>query len=265
MNQREVDAFFEELAEQFVILDAKQQRQFTKSVGGIRLSVLDVLEKYADENGVIPASKRAQAIRALDAIEQQLFTTMSVALQAILVETATWTIGQVNTYFARNMSAKAQADMVESVVKSVVSRREPADDLQLSDRLYRLSGDLTDDFRKTVRSSISRKQNIAKTGREIKDAVDSKEWHYKQLSGSESPVTYRKAIGEIAKKSDQVKAVRLHAGVKRSRICLGLSKENRHGLGAGVFLPEKDDDIYSPHPKCTSFLTYELTDEEDGA
>ncbi|EUJ44404.1 hypothetical protein [Paenilisteria rocourtiae] len=262
MNQREVNEFFEDLAAQFVILDEKQQRRFTKSVDNIRLEVLDVLETYADENSVIPASRRAQVLRAFDTIEQQLYATMSVVLQAILVETATWTIEKVNKYLARNMDAEAQADLVQAVVKNVVSRREPADELQLSDRLYRLSGDLTDDFRKTVRLSISRKQTINKTGREIKAAVDSREWHYKQLSGSESPVTYRKAIGEIAKKSEQVKAVRLHAGVKRSRICLGLSKENRHGLGAGVFLPEKDDDIYSPHPKCTSFLTYELTNEE---
>ncbi|MBC1286881.1 hypothetical protein HB818_14040 [Listeria booriae] len=261
MTQNEVDEFFEELARQFIVLDAKQQRQFTRSIESIRLEVLDVLDQYADKDGIIPANKRARALRALDEIEQQLYSTMSLALTAILVETATWTIDKVTKHFARNMSATNRADMVDLVVKEVKLRREK-DGLQLDDRLYRLSGDLTDEFRKTVRQSVVHKSPASKVSREIKQVIDDKRWHYQQLSGSESPVTYRKMIGKIAKKSAQVKGVRLHAGVKRSRICVGLSRENRHGLGAGVFLPELDEDIYSPHPRCTSFLTYELTDEE---
>lgn len=265
-NQQKLNEIFEKLARGYRKLNAEQQAFAIKEIDRVRGEIADLLADYAGKDGKIKRTRLNRLLRDLDQIEKLIREHGTTALDEIIRESSAYATTNINADIKKAIGIKAvasaQFERINKDVFEYVIHRFGDDGLILSDRVWRLSGDIRDEISKTLRADIIRGESISTMIANIRKVQENETWKIRRLVVTEGNTAYRTATSYNAERSDVVKGVKLHRGKANvaTHQCTILSKENRYGLGVGVFKPT-DSEIYNPHPNCTSFLTYELDDK----
>lgn len=259
-NQAQLDAIFERLSTQYGKLNARQQQYAIKEIGRIRGELADLLADYAGSDGIIKRTRINRLMRDLDDIEKQIRKYGTVALDEIITESAAWTTTKVNGALNTTIGAAVTASVADRINRDVfryVTKRYGDDGLILSDRIWSTAADIREEMSAVLRSGIIRGEGVSTMIPKIRRVHDNETWKIRRLVATEGTAAYRTATAYNAERSDVVEWVKLIPGVKQSEGCVSLASEDRYGEGAGIFKPT-DSEIYSPHPNCTSYLTYVL-------
>lgn len=255
-SQADIDRIFKRLEREYNALNEKQQAYAIREIGRVRGELADMLADFADDDGTIKRRRIAMVLRELDEIETSLRERGTVALETVIKQSSEWTTRKITKAIGISLSKSAFDRVNEHVIKYVV-KRFGEDGLVLSDRIWGLSGEIRDELSSVIRSSLIRGDGINAMIPRIRRVYENETWKIRRLARNESVTAHRAAISYNARESDVVKWVKFHAGVKRSEACVALARENRYGIGPGVFKPT-DTDIWMPHVNCTSYISYIL-------
>ena len=255
-SQADIDRIFKRLEREYNALNEKQQAYAIREIGRVRGELADMLADFADDDGTIKRRRIAMVLRELDEIETSLRERGTVALETVIKQSSEWTTRNITKAVGISLSKSAFDRVNEYVIKYVV-KRFGEDGLVLSDRIWGLSGEIRDELSSVIRSSLIRGDGINAMIPRIRRVYENETWKIRRLARNESVTAHRAAISYNARESDVVKWVKFHAGVKRSEACVTLAREDRYGIGPGVFKPT-DTDIWMPHVNCTSYISYIL-------
>lgn len=255
-SQADIDRIFKRLEREYNAFNEKQQAYAIREIGRVRGELADMLADFADDDGTIKRRRIAMVLRELDEIETSLRERGTVALETVIKQSSEWTTRKITKAIGISLSKSAFDRVNEHVIKYVV-KRFGEDGLVLSDRIWGLSGEIRDELSSVIRSSLIRGDGINAMIPRIRRVYENETWKIRRLARNESVTAHRAAISYNARESDVVKWVKFHAGVKRSEACVALAREDRYGIGPGVFKPT-DTDIWMPHVNCTSYISYIL-------
>lgn len=242
-------------------LNKKQQAYAIREIGRVRGELAELLADFSDEDGVIKRQRAARVLRELDEIEKSLRTHGTIALDKIIEESSEWTTGKVSKALGISMTAANFDRINEHVVKYVI-KRHGDDGLVLSDRIWGLSGEIRDEIATVIRSNIIKGEGINAMIPQIRKVYENETWKIRRLARTEGVTAHRAATSYNAQASDIVKWVKFHDGTcgrkdHHKHKCYKLAKRDPHGQGAGIYKPT-DTEIWSPHPNCTSSISYVL-------
>lgn len=268
-KQEQFDAVLAKLAEDYGKLNAKQQEFAIKEIDRIRLEISDLLSDYAESDGTIKKRRLNSLLRELERIEKLVREAGVAALGAVATETAAFATTALSGAFISIAGTQAITgvafDRINKHTFNYVTKRFGEDGLVLSDRVWNLAGDQRAELSKVLRSGIIKGESVNTMTANVRKVYDNETWKIRRLVITEGNTANRAATAFNAAESDVVKGVKIndrpgHNNHEKHR-CYTLANEDRYGWGAGIF-KTSDTEIYSPHPNCTSYLTYVLDDEE---
>jgi hypothetical protein len=268
-KQSELDAALEKLAGDYQNLNDKQIDFAIKEIARVRADISDILADYADKDGIIKRERLARLLRELDEVEALVRGYGTTAMDAIIKETSVFTTVGANLAIAGVLGAgamaSAQLERLNRDVFEYVVKRFGEDGLILSDRVWRLSGDMRDELSKVLRADILRGEAVSTMIANVRQVHDNDTWKIKRLVVTEGNTAYRAATSMNAERSDIVQWVKINESGRRHRhhpshMCYKLARQDNYGQGAGIFKPS-DSQIYMPHPNCSSFITYVIDEE----
>jgi hypothetical protein len=264
-NQSELDEIMRKIAQDYGKLNEKQQEFAIKEFGRIRSEIAELLADYEDDAGGIKRQRLAKLLRDLEAIEANVRNSGIVTLQAVIDETSAFATNAINGALIDIAGAAAISggvmDRVNSDVARYVASRFGEDGLVLSDRVWNVAGDIRDEVSKTLRAGIIRGESVSKLIKRVRTVHDNETWKIRRLVVTEGNTAYRTATSYNAERSDVVKGVKIndrpgHNNHTKHK-CYTLAQRDPYGMGEGIYKPG-DSEIFSPHPNCTSFITYVL-------
>lgn len=259
-NEQKLAQIFRQLASEHITLTKRQEEFAIKEIGRIRGELAEILAEYSDSDGIVKRNRIGTLMRELDTIESHMREYGNGALDDIITESSDWTVGKINGALTNIVGSSVLASQFDTINREVfryVTKRFAPDGLVLSDRVWALSADIREQLSSVIRSSIIRGESVNTLIPKIRQVYDNETWKIRRLAATESNVAYRAATASSAKNSGIVEYVKLTAGRKRSRRCVELASADPYGLGTGIYRPG-DSIIYSPHPNCTSYITYVL-------
>ena len=249
-NQADLDRIFKKMEKDFGKLNKRQQAYAVREIGRVRGELADMLAEHADSSGVISRRRAGMVLRELDAIEESLRKKGTIAVEHIAKESSEFTSRAIGLGLMAN-----QFDRVNEHVIKYILKRQAADGLVLSERVWDLSGEIRDELATVIRSGIIKGEGINSMIPKLRKVYDNESWKIRRLARNESLMAHRAAVSYNAQESDVVKWVEFHAGVKRSPECVALENEDRYGKGRGIYKPS-DTDIWQPHVNCTGYISY---------
>ncbi|MCQ4363056.1 hypothetical protein KQR54_18325 [Mycobacterium gordonae] len=279
MSERKLNGLFAKMSGAFKRTVTHQQTVVSAEIGKTRLQVVDIVASYAKNDDTISRSRLNALLRDLEGVEKDIRSATNRSLLTVMKDSADQAFsgvsGALKAVFGASVAAFSSAKVTASSFLSPLTGKSPTgkniaaylaertgtDGLRLSDRVWNISADHRDAIGRILRRGILRGDSIARMTRDITEVYGVEDWKARRLVVTESNAAFRTAIGYEAERLDFVRGLRLQPGTKHSRACVTLAAEDRHGMGAGIFLPS-DTDIYNPHPNCTSVLTFVLIDEE---
>ena len=277
-NERKLNELLADLHEAYLATNADMSDKVAADIAQTRLQVVDLIEEYANKDDKISRSRVNTLLRDLEAIEREIRNVAESALTGAMKDSAEAGYADAMNAFQRALGLSADFVLTAKVAQSVVlptldgkapsprnlaeylAQRTGPDGLTLSDRVWQFAGDQRAEMGNVLRRGIIRGDTTSKMVRDIRMVYETEAWKARRLALTEANTAYRTAIGYTAEKSKFVRALRLIPGRKQSEKCVAKASEDRHGMGAGIFLPS-DTDIYSIHPQCTAFTQYILTEE----
>ncbi|EBF5746768.1 hypothetical protein FHZ98_13305 [Listeria monocytogenes] len=261
-----IEDFFIELAREFKQLNNVHAATALKNIESIKYDVIDILSKYAESDGTIHRSKNAKIMRELDKLFPEFNADINETIREVIEETASWTTDKLFKYFAVTYGVALVANSAkESIKSSIVNdafKYKWENGLTLHDSTFWLSRSLHDAIRISV--NINSKKGFQEAVKGVNKALEKERWRTENIIRSDGPNTYRRAIIENGKRSKYVKGWHITEGIHRSPKCVALANADHYGMGRGNYPEETTFSIESPHPRCTSFLTYIMTAREDG-
>ena len=264
-NQEKLDGILAKLSADYRKLNAEQQAFAIKEIARVRGDISDILADFAEKDGTIKRQRLSRLLRELDEVEKLVREYGTTAMDAIIKDTSNFAVAGANAglvAIGAKAVTSAQLERLNRDIFEYVVKRFGEDGLVLSDRVWRLSGDMRDELSKTLRAGILRGESVNTMIANIRKVHDNETWKIKRLVVTEGNTAYRAATAMNASRSDVVKALRVHRGRanRPDHRCTILEHTDRHGMGAGLFLPS-DGDIYNMHVNCTGYLTYELDEK----
>lgn len=264
-NQEKLDGILEKLAHDYHKLNAKQQAFAVKEIARVRGDLADLLSDFSASDGTIKRQRLTRLLRELAEVEELARKYSTTAMDTIIKESSEFAVSGANTALAAAVGARATTvahiERLNRDVAQYVFKRFGEDGLVLSDRVWRLSGDMRDELSKVIRSDILKGEAVSTMIANVRQVHDNETWKIKRLVVTEGNTAYRAATAMNADRSEVVTAVRVHRGAanRPEHRCTQLEKTDRYGLGAGLFKPT-DAEIYQMHVNCTGYLTYELNE-----
>ncbi len=260
-SQTELDRMLAKMTKDYAALNKKQQADAIRNIGRVKGEMSYLLTDYADNEGIIDRRRISRVMRDMDGIERIIREDSSESFDKIIEDTAEWTTAKIVTALGVAWSVGYIMRTNERISTSVENRR-CSDLLQLSDRVWDLSGGMRDELTQVVRSSIIRGESVSQMIPKIRRVHDNETWKIRRIAVTEGNTAYRKGTAYNASQSGSIKWVQLHDGTCGHRDhfrhkCYELVNEDWYGQGAGIFKPS-DDEILSPHPNCTSYISYVL-------
>lgn len=265
-RQAELERLLEELAEDFAELTEKQQQKLADNIRKtLSSSMADLLAKYAESDGTIKRQKITQVLRDLQTIEDEVRTQMLAEIEAIIEESASFAIDNRNEIFLTVLGVAlialaSERKAIAGAVTKRVMRQQGDDLLTLSDRVWNLAGDMRAELTKVVRADILKAEAVSTMIRNVRAVHDNETWKIRRLVVNESNVSYRKATGESAHKSEVVTAIKLNDNGFRHRNhreheCHKLANADDYGLGRGIYPTSERSRLEQPHTQCSSYIT----------
>ncbi|MBO0962018.1 hypothetical protein J1P26_20135 [Neobacillus sp. MM2021_6] len=262
-NQEKLDDIFKKLTVGYKKLNKDQIAFAIKEISRVRGDLADILADYAGKDGVIKKQRLSRLLRELDEVEVLIREYGTTAMDAIIRDSAVFASTGINVGLAA-IGAKvvAQMERLNRDVFEYVVKRFGEDGLVLSDRVWRLSGDMRDNLSKVIRTDILKGESVSTMIANIRRVHENETWKIKRLVVTEGNTAYRTATAMNASRSEVVTALRVHRGLanRPEHRCTQLEKLDRYGMGPGLY-PPTDQEIYKMHVSCTGFLTYELNED----
>lgn len=264
-NQAKLDAIFARLSTQYGKLNEKQQAFAIREIGRVRGELADLLADYAGSDGIIKRTRINRLMRDLDDIEAQIRKYGTVALDEIIRDSADWTTTKINGALNTTIGAAVTATTFDRINRDVfryVTNRFSDDGLVLSDRVWSTAVDIREEISGVLRSGIIRGEGVSTMIPKIRKVHDNETWKIRRLVQTEGSTAYRTATAYNAERSRVTQWVKLNDRPGRHKNheahrCYELAHTDKYGQGDGIYKPT-DSEIYSPHPMCTSFITYVL-------
>jgi hypothetical protein len=266
-KQEQLDDIMWQIAVDCGKLNAKQQEFAIKEVGRARSEIAELLTEY-EEDGTVKRARLTRLLRDLETVEANVRKYGTVTMNQIVEESSAYTTTAVGGALTNVIGAAAVSgivvDKVNKDVLKYVIKRFGDDGLVLSDRIWNIAGDLRDELSKTLRAGIIRGESVSSLMKRVREVHDNEAWKIRRLVVTEGNTAHRVATSYNAQRSSVVKGVKLndrpgHNNHTKHR-CFTLANADHYGMGIGVYKPS-DSEIFQPHPNCTSYITYVLTDK----
>lgn len=270
-TEAEVNDKLDEAMERYLRQNRRMQNGAISEVDEARKEVLDILLKYAGEDGKIDKAKVRKILREIEQLDNGMQDDLIAQVEGTIDETTDTAIK--STLVA--LGALVAAGLISrSLLKERVKQRMSEvgkDGITTEQRIRDMTGGILDHARTVIRSGVLRGDSVTKINRDLTKAFEKNEWKIRRLIMTEGMHAYRESIADMAKdlKSEGViKAVRIvdnrgrHPNHKRHE-CYRLAEQDKYGWGKGVYRPE-DTFIYNPHPQCTAYYRFILVDELKG-
>lgn len=242
----------------------KQIRKIKRVARSQLAEVQDLISSYADKDGKIDRRRMNKLLRELDAVERDIRDEVMESLEDFADETSERSAKKIAGLLGITASS-AYLSRIRKQVRRDVINSKGEDGLRLRDRVWSVSGNIRDELTKTIRQSVRRGEPVTDIIGKAKDAYDGELWKMDRIVRTEGLTAFRSAVLESARRKDGKPGwVRFHEGTcgrpdHYTHNCYELEREDRHGMGKGVF-KTSDKDILRPHPNCTSWITF-LDDE----
>jgi hypothetical protein len=271
-RQALLNSLLRESAEQYKGISARHQRFAMREIDRIRLELIELLMKYADKDNRIAINRLTALLRELERLQEQTRRTLEESIRDGIVQSANYGVDSGLTALRSALTGTteaaivaAQFDYINDRVFQYVVNRFGSDGLVLSDRVWNLSREQYNEIEAVIRSGIVTGSSVNKLVAQVRKVYDNETWKIRRLVVTEGNTAYRTASAYLAQESRVVKGLRIHRGRanRPNHRCTQLEKIDRYGLGIGVYLPT-DPEVLNPHPNCTSYVTYELTEVNNG-
>jgi hypothetical protein len=263
--QERFDEIMRKIAQDYSSLNAKQQEFAIKEFGRIQAEITVLLIDYEGGDGTIKRQRLTKLLRDLETIEANVRKNGMISLQTIIAETSAFTTSAIGGALTDIVGAAAIGgvvmDRINTDVAKYVVNRFGEDGLVLSDRVWNVSGEIRDEMSKTLRSGIIRGESVSSLIKRVRTVHDNETWKIRRLVVTEGNTAHRAATSYNAERSEVVKGIKIndrpgHNNHTKHK-CYLLAQEDPYGMGKGVYKPG-DSQIFSPHPNCTSYITYVL-------
>lgn len=254
----------EDIYEDHETFNDKQRNKIKKAAKGQLVDLQSLISSYADKDGKIDRRRMNKLIRDLDGIERGLRDELMGSLEDFTDETSEWSAKKLAGVFGITASAAYLSRIRKQVRKDVISRKG-TDGLRLKDRVRTVSGNIQDEVTKVIRQSVTRGVSATEIINKVREKYEKELWKVDRITRTEGHTAFRSAVMENSRTEDGNPGwVLFHEGTcgrpdHHTHNCYDLQRENRHGMGNGIF-KTSDKDILTPHPNCTSWIT--LLDEE---
>lgn len=299
MSQRQLNRELTNLYEALEETLPRNNNRVIRVADRSRLTVSDILSKYANADGKIPKGKMSAVIKEVESVEGEIYRDIRVELQAVLqgyadstavgiAEAILLTLGVASLIEFTKLSGSIATEGVDlastmfnvltgstykgfadSTRESAFNRKGTEDDKRLNDRLKGISkalrDEITDTLRKSIRNGEVTTEITRKVGRKFKDLS----WRLKTIVETEALFVMRHGISKFAELSGVAKGLKIvdypHGDPKahRRHECYIYNNRDEHGLGEGVY-PVGTKKIKNPHPRCRSTLHIILKDSLKG-
>lgn len=240
---------------------ANKVKDVIANVGNVRNYISDLLAKYAGYNDTVSKSSITKILRDLDGAEKLMRDYGNESLSKAVRDSVDFTLNGNNVAFKESFGSplisSGKSDVKDEVTDYIITRIE-TDGLTLSDRIWNVSGVIRDAIATQLRADIIKGNSVSAMIKNVRNIYDNETWMIKRLVVTEMNTACRMTTAKSVERSKVADWVRIvengerHPNHKRHE-CYLLAREDRYGQGAGVFKPT-DDEIYSPHPQCSSFL-----------
>lgn len=267
-TEEEVNKKLDDAMEKYMRENERLQRNAVSEVDGVRKDIIDTLEENVDGNDKISKTKVRKILKKLDSIEDAINERMEEAIVKTLEKSSDkavkWSVAALGSLIAAD--AISGGKVRKKVRESVLGRKSLKDNI-MSDRIESLSGSIIDSVRSDIRYEVRKGSSPTKINRVIKKSFKKNEWKIQRMVMTEGYNAYRYTIGEIAKQTDAIEAVKIIDNRGRhpyheTHECYRLAEQDKYGWGKGIYRPE-DDFIYFPHPQCTAYYQYILKDDDN--
>ena len=261
-----------------------------------RLTVADVLAKYADSTGKIPKNKTTAVVAELSVIQGSIYSDINAELRSAISDSAEDAVVSTAGVIAAVIGvlavikfaglSKAIAEFGPKVVAQVlfsaltgfsflgfikavadsVFNRKADDGKQLNDRLHEVAKTLHDDVTETIRKSIQNSEGVPVIIRKVKQKFREVNNRLNTIVETESLNAYRQALAWFAEKSGLVSALKIvdyphgDPAEHRRHECYIYAHMDEYGLGEGIY-PVSTRKIRHPHPRCRSTLHFILDEK----
>lgn len=270
-TEADINLRLDEAQERYFRENRRMQNGSVSEVSSVRLEILDILERHADEDGVIGKERIQLILRELGEAEDVFEQTLMQSIEETIDKTTERAISDsmiaAGALFTLSVFA---ASRIRNRVRSSIIEHIASDNMSLYDRLWRLTGGLFDEIRTDIRVGILQGRSIISISRAISRTIRRGEWRIRRIVMTEGYNAYRGVIGGVAEEvgPEVVKAVRIHDDIGRRahpdvhhhHECYRLAEQDMYGWGKGVYRPQ-DYFIYRPHPNCTAYFRFVLATE----
>ena len=226
-----------------------------------REQILMILDRYINKDGSINKSKLRRILEETDGISAAQARGLYEGTEEGMSKAAKATAA----FLLANVGAITKAAELDA--ESAVALKRWADGLNLRDRTKILAGKHSDEIRNIIRRGVYKGETTDALRNKIRDYYDGEEWQIDRIVESEVYNTHRLQFGHTARENG-VQWVQFNEYFPASKNrenheCFTYAREDNYGLGAGIFHID-DDKIYSPHPRCTGYLSIPTNLDTEG-
>ena len=213
---------------------------------------LDMLDRYTTKDGTISRQKLTTLFDRLDILSSQNGSKIYDRTEEGMITSANITVAFLLLNIGQ-IKKRAALD-----VRKEVALNKWIGDINLRDRTVLLAGQFSDDIRNIVRRGVYFETPVADIRKQIQEYYTGEEWKLDRIVESELYNTHRLQFGKTAEENG-IEYVKFNEFFPESKNrinheCYTYAREDNYGLGEGIF-KVTDDKIYSPHPRCTGYLT----------
>lgn len=218
----------------------------------ITYDILDLLDRYASKDGTINRQKLSSLFDRLDTLTyqqgEQLFENTGNGMSTTAKITVAFLVMNIG-----RIKKRAVLD-----IQKEVALAKWIGDINLRDRTVLLAGQYSDDIRNIIRRGAYFETPIADIRKQVQEYYKGEDWKLDRIVESELYNTHRLQFGKTAEENG-IEYVQFNEYFPASKNrenheCYTYAREDNYGLGEGIF-KVTDDKIYSPHPRCTGYLT----------
>lgn len=264
-----------ELAKDVEKLDEQQQERVLDVLAGISGAFIASLPDYAqkkvvkiiDENGATHTHNRSQIkttqlrklVKVLDDLERTYSNTLYESTIRAMTEAMELTVEHLSS--VKGMDVKVDVDVDKELGKKVT-----IGDKTLEQRVNVVGSNTVSDVRKAIRKGVLAGEDVDDIVSNIRKAFDSTDWQVRRVVESEIYNAYRYQFGKMSD-ANGFDWIRIHESfprhpARRKHACYPLANTDKYGKGKGVY-KSTDNEIFYPHPQCTSWLEALTGDYDD--
>ncbi|OMI09315.1 hypothetical protein BVL54_17600 [Bacillus paralicheniformis] len=108
-NQERLNRLLDELANEYLKFNAKQQQLAIKEIGRVRLEISDLLSDFSGNDGIIKRQRLNRLLRELDTIEKAVRKNGMDALDKTIIDAAEFTTERIKSAMEETLGKTAVA------------------------------------------------------------------------------------------------------------------------------------------------------------